>query len=700
MAEDDNRKAFPGGLVEWSGHRSGGVRRMFDTGSGRPGGEIVSTSLIARLLQWAEDLVRAEQVPSVVLLVGGPGNGKTEAVEVALEHIDALLGKGGALVRSFARELAPAAGTAVPRLVPIEITAGAGKLSLAVVQDASVKDSARPSKAAAELLLEELALFAQPGAGVYLACVNRGVLDDALILASEKGLDSTRILLESIARAVALTPDAPSCWPLHEHPQIGVWPMDAESLLFQIGDGGSAADKILDLATKPEAWPTYGECPAGLRCPFCYSRKSITAGARGRTALLDILRFCELGTGKRWTFRDLFSLVPQLLAHVPDTNAGPLAASPCDWAARMLEIDKGSMPATSDRARSTAIFFVASATYQHVLFGEWDRAAVKQIQADIKELGLEKDRTLQGLCTFVRSNKRVGVPATLKPLLADICKLLDPALATPESQIQLARDRALSLGELDARFSHSVESGLEFLIKSRCLSSLEKELLERISDCEKNIADLELRSSRTVAARRLQRALRDFACRWARRSLGGVHGAVRDRESFQTFRIIVDSPDGNQELLHLAARKVEALLNTNGRFEISLNTTFGEPLPPPARRATLIAEKQRVRPRQAVVLGRPRPPLAFLTIGSAKSAQPIPLTYDLYKAVSDLGQGLMQSALPSTVVALLDSTRARLAGALVRDKHLLDDAEIRIGSAREVVAIGPQGFAMILAGEQ
>jgi hypothetical protein len=157
----------------------------------------------------------------------------------------------------------------------------------------------------------------------------------------------------------------------------------------------------------------------------------------------------------------------------------------------------------------------------------------------------------------------------------------------------------------------------------------------------------------------------------------------------------VDAPEQNQELVHAAARKVEGLLNSNGQFEVSLNTTFGEPLPPSPRRATLAATKQRVRPRATNMDGRPRPPLNFLNIGSGQAAQPVPLTYDLYKAVVDLGQGLLQASLPSTVVALLDSTRARLAGALVRDQALLEDARIRIGTASEIITIGPHGFVVL-----
>src|SRR5690606_7872139 len=89
---------FPRGLLDWAGNRGGGVRRLFDARSGRPGEVIFETNLLIRLREWVKRLAADEPgVPRVVLLVGGPGNGKTEAVETTTEHLDAALGCNGTL---------------------------------------------------------------------------------------------------------------------------------------------------------------------------------------------------------------------------------------------------------------------------------------------------------------------------------------------------------------------------------------------------------------------------------------------------------------------------------------------------------------------------------------------------------------------------------------------------------------------------
>jgi hypothetical protein len=56
------------------------------------------------------------------------------------------------------------------------------------------------------------------------------------------------------------------------------------------------------------------------------------------------------------------------------------------------------------------------------------------------------------------------------------------------------------------------------------------------------------------------------------------------------------------------------------------------------------------------------------------------LTYELFKAIKELERGLSLASLPRTVVALLDTTKARLSGPIVRDPEMLMDARIRIGA--------------------
>lgn len=119
---------FPRALVDWAGHHSGGVKRLFDSNSGRPGKELLKTNLLARLEGWARSIASGDSsCPKVVLLVGGPGNGKTEAIESTIYWLDASLHCEGRLVDELARAFHRVGG--IPRVVRVDAGARASALA-------------------------------------------------------------------------------------------------------------------------------------------------------------------------------------------------------------------------------------------------------------------------------------------------------------------------------------------------------------------------------------------------------------------------------------------------------------------------------------------------------------------------------------------------------------------------------------------
>jgi hypothetical protein len=699
---EQGKMAYPAALVDWAGHHSGGVKRLLDPNSGQPNKHLLRTNLLSRLESWVHQLAGgAADIPRIVLLVGGPGNGKTEAIDSTIRGLDKSLGCNGRLIQELSKAFHPPAGTAVPRLVRVDagnLAASGRTLALNIVQDASAT-AGQEGKSAPVLLIEELgSLLAGPDSQTYLCCVNRGVLDDALIHALENNLEHPRILLEAITRAVGLAHDAPSCWPLHGFPSVAVWPMDAESLLVSPGDQISAPAAILfDHAIDPEHWLPSGTCSAGTRCPFCTSQ-AVLMREEHRTALLQILRWYELASGKRWSFRDIFSLVSYLLAgYHPAGQAQQL--TPCDWARNLIQLDSAAREGKKPRRQAlVAIFQLATSSYQHALFHRWDKDYAAQLRQDLKDLGLDKEfereevRTLMGLYHFLHERKAQYIPATISTLLDGLVDALDPALASPDSEVQVSSRKRVILGELDIRFSRSISGGIEFIHKFQVLSANELELLKRLSEAEILLSSPTIRRKKPVAASHIQRVLRDFAGRLVRRSLCTRSAVVADAAILQSFQQVVEDDEKGQRRLYDVAKQVKNLLNNRQAFEVSLTTTFGQPLPPQQRQATLVVPTRQVRMLPGIVVGRPRSPICFIEIGSGQSAQPIALTYDLFKAVKELERGLSPASLPRTVLALLDTTRARLSGPIVRDQDILTDAKIRIGADGTVVVQSWDGF--------
>lgn len=678
------------------------MRRLFHDGSGRPSGALIETALLHRLRQWAAAISgEVPGTPRIVLLVGGPGNGKTEAVEEAIRALEAALGVDGRMQAQLGPAFSPTDGSVVPRRVTVDLGALLGRaegLTLTLVQDASVSDPSQPGRSAAVLLVEDLEKMQSAGSRhLYLACVNRGVLDDASSVAADEGMTSARRLLDTVARSVSMSPTAPSCWPLEQYPEVAIWPMDVESLLV-VGTSSklqrTPVEQVLDLATEAQRWPAPGECEAGEHCPFCRSRALLSAEPH-RSSLVKVLRWYELATGKRWSFRDLFSLVSLLLAGATEQGEGA-AGGPCHWAAKL---GSAGSPGSKQRdpTRLASPFLLVASQYQHVLFSSWPHLGRAGIRAELRELKLDGHETLLGLHYFLSGTRRVSVPGTLRMQLATLCDALDPALADPDLEVEVSGRSTIRLRDIDARFSHSVREGLQFIRRYQCLSSLESMLLGRLADADDAISAPDIRRRKPAVAARLQLLLRDFANRIVRRSLGARTGVVRDCRTLRDFESVVK---GDEQLMYQAVKQVEGLLNERDRFIVTLNTTFGEPLPPMTRRVVLETERQKVRQLKVPDAGRPVSDLRFLSVGPQAGAQHVPLTYDLFRAVRELQGGMLAASLPRTVIAALDTARARLAGRIVRDEDQLDGAEIRIGLREDVIVREMKGFLVRREGGQ
>jgi len=684
---------FPAGLQNWAGNRSGGVRRLFDDTSGRPGDTVLTTNLLDRLKAWASGFgAQPSERPRMLLLVGGPGNGKTEAIESTVRWLDDSLGAGERLLTALGDAFSPEDGIA-PRLVNVDLAGLLGRDglgTLSIVQDASVV-TGMETRSAASLLREELRRAAQADRReIYLCCVNRGVLDDALIEAIDAGDKEGSRLLEAVARAVSIFPDAPRCWPLQDFPDVAVWPMDVESLLMPTLTGGeSPAKALLGLALDERKWPAAGTCVAGPSCPFCSSREVLGRESE-QQALLDQLRWYEVASGKRWSFRDLFSLVSYLLAG-HRTKARDARLDPCEWAAAMVQADElARRKGKPSPESSTAIFNLVSAQYQHALFHLWDREAGPSLLRDLRDLGLEDDNTGMGLHWFLASRRGQYLPTTIGASLEGVVRAMDPALATPETEVRVSQRTTYPYRELDIRFSRSVAEGLGYVRRHQVLPRLELDLLERLAGLDAELSQDAVRRKRPAVATRVQRLVRDFACRTVRRTLGTRSAAVLDGAILAEFQRVTEDPGGND--LYEVSLEIERLLNTQQNFEISLTTTFGQPLPPAAQRAMLVVPARPVRPLDEDASDRPARPIAYLKVGSGKSGQPIALTFDLFKAVKELREGMSAASLPRTVLALLDTTRARLSGRIVRDAEILDRASLRIGTGGVTVEERRQGF--------
>jgi hypothetical protein len=689
---------FPEGLLLWAGHRDGGVKKPFRKGTGRPAGARIQTPLLLRLAAWAKRLATGEAVPTAILLVGGPGNGKTDAVDGLVEDLDHALDLGGKLFDTFGAAYAGGNAANPPRCVEVDLRLLLVdppthlRRTVKIVQDATEADpKLHPGKSAQTLLLEDLENVAENTDGnIYICCVNRGKLAEAYTEAHKKAAKRLTLgLLTEVMGAVTSSPYAKSCWPLDDFPWVAAWPMDIDSLVETQtpNDEDAVIHQILRHALAEDKWPQ--ACPAGELCPFCTNRRMLSQpGALDQVA--DVLRAYELSSGKRWTFRDLYSLVPYML--VGDEEGLVIDGRrlrPCEWAARQIEfIDSPKKSESASSAR--ALYELSGRLYWHRLFPLWPklssrkfseaRRIIKPLHADLCYV--------DDLFRYLSWPNRGKTAESVARLVGDsFCRLLDPADADPAGTISIATTRNYTIKEIDEFFSVSVAQGLKVVI--RRLPALEREVLKRLSRGDDALGTDAVSSLDRGKAELLQRSVRLFASRFVKRSLGMQNGMYANREELRNYKQALRDPKSMRRVQN----QLKGLINDQDRnlFIVPLMTTFAQPIPPRRRSVTLETSSVKVLPWLLQDTERPASPIAYLKV----EGDPVPVTFALYTALQRLSLGMHPGSLSDEVFALVDRVRARVAGRVVRDPDaLLDDAVIVLAPTREQIRYIGDGFSV------
>jgi hypothetical protein len=699
----DPQTLYPAGLLRWAGHRDGGVRKPFRSDSGRPTGSRITTPLVARLQSWVTDLLaNTATTPRTVLLVGGPGNGKTDAIETCIEFLDAGLKADGNLVRAFAESFDVPEGQLPPRKVVVELTKLGINLpahlhqSITLVQDATEGDPAQ-DRPAEHLLLEELGdRLDSQRSGIYLCCVNRGILAHAATVAQESiREDNAAELLNKITAAVTSGPTSPRCWPLAGFEHFAVWPMDVESLVDETiaEDGQTVAHQIFAAALDQTKWNP--ACEAGTRCPFCQNRE-LLSHPDAVTALVKLLRYYELASGKRWTFRDLFSLIPHLLVgDYSELEVRGRQVTPCEWSAYQNQLIRASQ--TSDPSKYRAPYLLVSRLYHHRLFPRWpgldrgqNRKAKSALHVDSFTPGLERARDFFRYLSHAANQSGDNSGEIVGRVRGSLGELLDPALAPGDRTLFSRGDQDITIDQVEERFSLSVREGLSFV--SNRLEQLERDLLAQLAEADESLVEENFPRIKAHHAKLLQNSLRQFCARLVKRSIGVKKAVCRDSDYFQSYeRALRDS----RELSDVRRQLKKLLHDDRNQFRASLVTTFGQPVAQRSRDIVLLTPAVSVREMHPTeTSGRPAEPIPYLRVDS----HVVPLTFSLFKALREVVAGLHDASLPAEIFALLNGIKSLVSGHLVRNASILDEeSRIELGNSGQFVEISRESFHFVEA---
>ncbi|MDG1004575.1 MAG: hypothetical protein P8N58_06810, partial [Emcibacteraceae bacterium] len=414
--------------------------------------------------------------------------------------------------------------------------------------------------------------------------------------------------------------------------------------------------------------------------------RKILARSGTLDSMIDILHYYELSSGKRWTFRDLFSLVSYLLVgDYSEFEVKGKKVSPCDWSAEQYRISKEGKIGSVERDR--APYLLMSRLYFHRLFPRlpgFDSGSHREAKhALFKLINLDSGLvSVKGFFRYSNYAKQLAsrisgdVPTRVRNTLGP---KLDPGLATGSSALFVRGDLKTTVNNIEDRFSLSISDGLDLV--GTQLETLERDVLELLRLGDESLMEEKFPKNRAKQARLLQSTLRQYSARLVKRSLGTRNGVCSNVNAFKHYLKATKEPN----ILNGVRKGLKNLIHdSNNQFRAGLATTFGQPVAHKSKDVALLldssvsVESVDIHERN----GRPRDYLPYLLVDDHF----VPVTFDLFQALNNVNNGLHDASLPSEIYTLLDRVKSLVAGRVVRDEKLLsEDPLIVLGSSEDVV---------------
>ena len=636
---------FPDRCLNWLASREGSVRRPFVDGSGRPGGQIIETQLIKKLAELANAMVEEKvQTPSLILLAGGAGNGKSEALEFFLKQ----LARGAADPEAFVSDMR-ARFESRERAIDIPLHSVCGNdpsahALLRVVQDASEGDQS--ANRAGTLLLQDIKR-ALDGEWTLACCVNRGILESARAAALQTlGADRAVALLNLCIKSLNRASRGTSCWPLDHDVAAYIWPMDIESLA---AEGAVPINEIIRSSVDENEWSSE-VISRGGGCVLAQNRERLM-DEQNRKNLARFLYGYEVVSASLWSFRNIFSLVGFLL------SGGSILRdheAPTAFSSRLSAPDSNFSSSELIRVRLDRL----RASYEQQLFpllpeARWMLEKVDLYFKDIPEL--------VSLAKYLNEIRDYQPKYSIEKTIAGQWSAwLDPARARSEV-VELIINR-------------SIRAGIEEFVAD--LSEIERKALESLADCEEVIdeslsGEADSREDRFKAGRALIWFLRRLAATFIKRSLG-----VRNKLADSAGRLeeIHDFLDrcSSEEALGKEAKLLERLFGDQTddfEYVVRVDHVVGQPSMESVVNLAVgcpTIETAALPPQDA---DRPvthfREFLVKSSVSGSLEAR-IPYDFSLFQRLRAMEKRLLDGCIDPMLRGVLDQARVSLDGLAVR----------------------------------
>lgn len=344
---------FPDLLIEWGANKKSAVRIPFDSNSGRPTKDTIKNKLIETIDSWVDN----PEGISNVLLIGGPGNGKTDALEyIIISLIDKYSLDKTSVLNSLNEQI-----TQNKRKLIVDVN----KPNFPFVKIVAIPEASTGANGMSKekALADDFTNYLSDPSVLYISCINRGVLEDLKFLSEHLKINFISELIEEINSSIR--GEGLETWPLEKNEKIGVWFMDIDSMFLDFNNQQSPASQIMSKLCIKEQWDWYENFPNFMNsCPFYSNFKSIS-DIKIQKTLNTIFYYFELISESKMNFRNYFSFISSLFA----SNNG-ISEYPVKFSIDNLNIQNSTFPKDRNYIKSTLILTFSS--YQLRLFREWE----------------------------------------------------------------------------------------------------------------------------------------------------------------------------------------------------------------------------------------------------------------------------------------------------------------------------------------
>lgn len=624
-------------IQSWRSEASGGVRKPFSKKAGKPlGRDPIMTNVLSKL----RELIRGDESPSSIVLVGGAGNGKTDALEFIVSELDERFECGGRLMEVVEDEFQSPGRT---RKVDLTSWTSIPYSKIVLVQDASERDLDADS--AEESLLRDARDFWGDSQALYLLCINRGKLEQAKKMAKKKGVESEEFaVMSSIISAIdpLSAVNQISCWPL-EGTAHYIWPMDVDSLMKTRREGEEAVAKqvlnrCIDVdGIKRQEVVEMNELSLAL-WNVAELKKSGCVDS-----LVKFFSFVELENGFRFTFRDVLALVPHLVL--------PFRTD------REVQMDQQGGPLLRDVRYLQEAYYSKLFTEQP-RFAGWDRLdrLSHPLLQDFKAFLVAIFDQPQSLSSIARNLEKRGF-SDLDPLY-----LKSGAKLTGE----------LTVREVDRAFSSSISQGIELCQEQ--VTDLDLRVLLALRDMEAELVELaDNTPSVAVFVESCAQYLRRYCSLMVKRSIGVRCGVFGGDEYFTEYMNCLVDQKAAKRFVRRAFKS--AVLNSSEKLRVSFLANIGQD---PAVIEDDVYMEVHVQGSEYVAIAAnasdgaiPSWDLIWLQV---RGEVFVPISFDLFRSFKKIGENkLHRGVLPFEVLAGIDAIRGQLMGSDYRRLEALDD---------------------------